>query len=92
MELIKLDQSYKEPFEKLLKFSFPDEVMEEVKLFLKNEKIWDDTYGWFDGNTLVSTYSSFSGQFKIRDEAFNTKSIEFVATLPLLFHPIGKKD
>lgn len=82
MELIKLDQSHKEQFEKLIKFSFPEVVEEEVKLFYKNKKMWEETFGWFDGDTLVSTYSSFSGQFKIRDEAFNTKSIEFVATLP----------
>ena len=51
-------------------------------LFLGPIVILDKTYGWFDGNTLVSTYSSYSGQFKIRDEVFNNKHIEFVATLP----------
>jgi len=85
MDLIKLNKSHKESFEKLLKFSFPPEDEEEtewINLFFKNEKIWDDAYGWFDGDTLVSTYSSYSGKYKIRDEAFNVKFIENVATLP----------
>ena len=85
MELIKLNQSNKEAFEKLLKFSFPPENEEEtewINLFFKNEKIWDDAYGWFDRETLVSTYSSYSGQYMIRGEVFNVKFIENVATLP----------
>ena len=85
MELIKLDQSHRESFEKLMKFSFPpedEEENEEVALFLKNERIWNDAYGWFDGDTLVSSYSSYSGQFKIRDKFFNVKFIDLVATLP----------
>jgi len=85
MELIKLDKSHKDSFEKLMKFSFPpedEEENEEVALFLKNKRIWDDAYGWFDGDTLVSTYSSYAGQFKIRDENFNVKFIDLVATLP----------
>ena len=85
MELIKLDKSHRESFEKLMKFSFPpedEEENEEVALFLKNKRIWDDAYGWFDGDTLVSTYSSYSGQFKIRDKNFNVKFIDLVATLP----------
>ncbi len=85
MEFIKLDQSHKEQFEKLLNFSFPQENEEEnewVKLFFKNEKIWDDVYGWFDGEILVSTHSSYSGQFMIRDKFFDFKFIENIATLP----------
>ena len=88
MEFIKLNKSHKESLEKLLKFSFPpeDEIEKEwIKLFLKNEKIWDDAYGWIDednDNTLLSTHSSFSGQLKIRDELFDAKFIENVATLP----------
>ena len=85
MELIKLNQSNKEAFEKLFKFSYPNENEEEMEwldLYLKNERIWDDAYGWFDGDTLVSSYCSYSGQYMIRDEAFNVKFIENVATLP----------
>ncbi|QEE15457.1 enhanced intracellular survival protein Eis [Promethearchaeum syntrophicum] len=85
MELIKLDQSHRESFEKLMKFSFPledEEENEEVALFLKNNRIWDEAYGWFDGDTLVSTYSSYSGQFKIRNKFFKVKFIDLVATLP----------
>jgi len=88
MEFIKLDQSHKESLEKLLKFSFPpeDEIEKEwIELFFKNEKIWDEAYGWIDEdneNTLASTHSSFSGQLKVRDEFFDVKFIENVATLP----------
>ncbi|MHA1719511.1 MAG: GNAT family N-acetyltransferase [Promethearchaeota archaeon] len=85
MVFIKLNKSNKESFEKLLKFSFPPEDEEEnewTKLFLKADRIWDDAYGYFDGNTLISTYSSYSGQFMIRDEVFDVKFIENVATLP----------
>ena len=85
MKLVKLDQSHRVSFEKLMKFSFPpedEEENEEVALFLKNERIWDDAYGWFDGDTLVSSYSSYSAQFKIRNTFFNVKFIDLVATLP----------
>ena len=86
MDLIKLNKSHKESFEKLLKFSFPPEDEEEtewINIFFKNEKIWNDAYGWFDEDgVLVSTYSSYSGQYMIRDEAFHVKFIENVATLP----------
>ncbi len=85
MEIIKLDQSHKDQFKKLLNFSFPPEDEEEkewIEIFLKNDKIWDDAYGFFDGDTFASTYGSYSGQFMIRNEVFDVKFIENVATLP----------
>ena len=85
MELIKLDKSHKDQLEKLLKFSFPPEGEQDIEwanLIIKNEKIWDEAYGFFDGDTLTSTYGSYSGQVMIRGEIFDVKFIENVATLP----------
>jgi len=85
MELIKLNKSHKESLEKLLKFSFPPEDEQDTEwgnLIIKNEKIWNDVYGWFDGDTLAATYGSYSAQLMIRGEIFDVKYIENVATLP----------
>ncbi|MHA1474066.1 MAG: GNAT family N-acetyltransferase [Promethearchaeota archaeon] len=85
MELIKLNKSHKESLQKLLKFSFPPEGEQDTEwanLIIKNEKIWDEAYGFLDGDNLVSTYGSYSSQLKIRGEIFDVKYIENVATLP----------
>ncbi|QEE15456.1 enhanced intracellular survival protein Eis [Promethearchaeum syntrophicum] len=85
MELIKLDKSHLKSLKKLLKFSFPPENEQDEEwgnLIIKNEKILDDAFGWFDGDTLAATYGSYSSQIMLRGEIFDVKNIENVATLP----------
>lgn len=83
MKLIRLSKDYKEQLRKVYSLVFEDDFREDYCEFcLNHEDFWDQTYGWVDGEKLVSTYTCLDIEVQIRTETFKANYIDGVATLP----------
>ncbi len=83
MKLIKLNKDYKEQLRKVYSLVFEDGFEEEYCEFcLNHDNFWKQTYGWVDGEKLVSTYTNVEVEVQVRKKAFKAHYLDGLATLP----------
>ena len=85
MELIKLDQTYKDELLEVWKIAFEgdEEFGDELCThFFNQADLWQYAYGWVEDNKLVSTYLSLDVKVFIRNQEFRGHYIDGLATLP----------